>query len=202
MNKSLKVGLTGGIGSGKTTVARIFEVLGVPVYIADTEAKRLMHENQELRHKIVEIFGEMVYDDEGNLRRKWLADKVFKNKSLLRKLNAVVHPAVHKDAQEWFSTQNTPYAIEEAAILIESGGYRQVDVIIVVEAPEDIVIQRVMKRDDTSEKDIRARINNQMASDKRREYADYLIINDGKLTLIPQIITIHKALTKRWESNS
>ncbi len=198
MNKKiLKVGITGGIGSGKSTISRIFSLLDIPVYIADDEAKRIMHENEKVRHAIIDLFGKDIYGTDGQLQRAKLAEKVFQNRELLEKLNAIVHPAVQEDMLEWFQRQDSPYAIEEAAILIESGAYKFMDYIIVVEAPKKLILKRVMARDKVSRKDVEARINNQMTAAERRKYADFVIKNNERQFLVPQVLKIDKILREK-----
>ena len=189
----LIVGLTGGIGSGKSLVAEIFSKLGIPVYSADDRAKELMH-NPEVSNKVVEAFGENSYI-EGKLNRSYLAEQVFGNKEKLEKLNSIVHPAVRLDHKEWHRNQNAPYTIREAAILFESGAYRDCDKIIAINAPEEIRIERVMKRDGTTEDQVRLRMKNQWTDLERAAKSDFIIENDGEKMLMPQIIEIHKALT-------
>ena len=189
----LIVGLTGGIGSGKSLVAEIFSKLGIPVYSADDRAKEVMH-NPEVSSKVVEAFGENSYI-EGKLNRSYLAEQVFGNKEKLEKLNSIVHPAVRLDHREWQRNQNAPYTIREAAILFESGAYRDCDKIIAINAPEEIRIERVMKRDGATEDQVRLRMKNQWTDLERAAKSDFIIENDGEKMLMPQIIEIHKALT-------
>ncbi|WP_010182886.1 dephospho-CoA kinase [Aquimarina agarilytica] len=170
------VGLTGGIGSGKTYVAEIFKSLGVPVYIADIEAKKLMHTNAEVKKAISLLFGKEAYK-EGLLNRKFISNQVFKHKSLLEQLNAIVHPAVAKHFDEWYSSQNFDFVIKESAILFETGGDKKCDKTVLVMAPEEIRIERVMNRDQITENEVRARIKNQWDDEKKKKLADYIIDN-------------------------
>ena len=188
----LIVGLTGGIGSGKSLVAEIFSKLGIPVYSADDRAKKLMH-SPEVSQKIIEVFGESAYTD-GKLNRPYLAKQVFSDKEKLDKLNSIVHPAVRLDHEEWLVEQNAPYTIREAAILFESASYQDCDKIITVNAPEEIRIDRVMKRDGISADEVRSRMKNQITDEERSSRSNYVIYNDGKKMLLPQVIEIHKAL--------
>ncbi|MDP4185423.1 MAG: dephospho-CoA kinase, partial [Bacteroidota bacterium] len=157
----LKVGITGGIGSGKSLVSEVFSHLGVPIYCADLEAKRLMNESPVIRQKIIEIFGEDIYTFEGPIDRKKMADLVFNSPKLLEYLNSIVHPEVRKDFEQWALLQNSAYVIEEAAVLFESGGYKYVDLIITVTAPLELRINRVIKRDICTREQVLARMNNQ-----------------------------------------
>lgn len=190
----LKVGITGGIGSGKSSVCKIFEVLGVPVYYADDRAKALMTEDQELVAGLIARFGEDTYQN-GQLNRPYLAEKVFNDKEALAALNALVHPAVAKDALKWHQQhQNAPYTIKEAALLFEAGSYKQLDQVIVVTAPKAIRIKRVMQRDGSTQEQVEARMDNQWPEEKKIELADHIIINDGEHELIEQVMKLHQQL--------
>lgn len=190
----LKIGVTGGIGSGKSLVCRIFSLLGVPVYNADERARILVHEDVELKKNLIAEFGPDAYlNDEYN--RKYIAAVVFNEKQKLEKLNRLIHPAVAKDFMQWMRYNITaPYIIKEAAIIFESGGDKQLDGIVAVDAPEDIRINRVSKRDDLSAEDVKKRINNQWPADKIRSLADWIIDNDNKKLILPGIINIHNQL--------
>ncbi len=193
----LKAGVTGNIGSGKTTVCRIFESMMVPVYYADERAKALMTEDEEVRRRIAELLGPGAYLPDGSLNRAWIAEQVFADEALLQKLNAIVHPAVHRDLQAWFRQQEAighPYAIEEAALLFESGGYKMLDKIIVVVAPEAERIRRVMARDGLSEAQVRARMEKQWPEASKAGMADFVIVNDGTQPLPAQVARIHRLL--------
>lgn len=192
----IKVGITGGIGSGKTTVCKIFESLGVPVYYADDRAKKLMTADKVLKTGIINLLGEESYYKNGRLNRKYIGYKVFKNKSLLKKLNKLVHPAVLKDGEIWFNKQKGMMALKEAALLIESGSYKSLDKLIVVTAPEKIRIQRVMERDNLSEEAVKQKIKSQLNEAEFLKHADYRILNDGKKLLIPQVRKIYNAIKK------
>ena len=191
----LKAGITGGIGSGKTTVCKIFEKLGIPVYYADDRAKKLMVEDPVIVDKIKSIFGKRAYHKSGSLYRKHIARIAFSKPEKLKLLNAVVHPAVAKDSADWTAAQkNVPYTLKEAALLIEAGSYKQLDKIIVVTAPEELRIQRVIKRDKTDKKSVKARIAKQMPEVEKLKYADFIIKNDGTESLIRQVWEIHQKL--------
>lgn len=185
----LKIGLTGGIGSGKSTVASIFSSFGIPVYIADDEAKRLMNSDIGLKSKITKLFGTKAYVN-NQLDNSHIAKIVFKNPEKLKLLTDLVHPSVGKDFNNWCTTQTTDFVIEEAAVLIESGAYKKMDKIIVVTTPEEIRIERVMKRDCVTMEKVKQRIANQMDEKQRLGYADFVINNDGSHLLIPQVMSI------------
>ena len=190
----LKLGITGGIGSGKTTVCQIFEKLGVPVYYADQRAKELMEDDPQLRAEIKQEFGNDVYDAEGKLDRKKLAEIVFNNEEKLLKLNSMVHPAVFRDNQSWnevLAKKGYPYTIKEAALLVETGSYRTLDKLIVVSAPEEDRIKRVMARDGSTQEQVVARIKAQMPEEQKVKYADYIIFNDRIMDLVPEVTKIH-----------
>jgi dephospho-CoA kinase len=191
----IQVGITGGIGSGKTTVCQLFSTLGIPIYDADAAAKRLMTNDPELRAGITALFGEEAYKA-GELDRAFIANRVFGNKNQLEQLNALVHPVVAKDTEAWVSAQNSPYVLKEAALLIESGSYKLLDKLIVVSAPEALRIARVMKRNQLSRAEVEARIKNQLAEEDKLALADFIILNDGEHLLLPQVLTIHHALLK------
>ena len=190
---SYKIGITGGIGSGKTTVCMVFETLGVPVYYADAQAKNLMNTDAELRASITGYFGNNIYRD-GTLDRRKLAEIVFNDKTALAKLNNWVHPAVARDFEDWHSRQTTLYVIEEAAIIFESNIEHRFDKIILVTAPEEIRIKRVCARDKLHPKAVRERIKNQMPEEKKIPLADYIIYNDNIQMIIPQAMETHKQI--------
>jgi dephospho-CoA kinase len=198
----LKVGITGGIGSGKSTVCQIFAALGIPVYDADTEAKLLMVNDMQLRAKIVALFGEAAYRTDGSLDRTFLAKCIFNDGSLREKMNAIVHPAVRQSGKLWHEQQaqrEVPYTLKEAALLIESGSYRDLDILILVTAPIAIRIKRVQKRDGMSVSEIKSRLKSQLTDRQRRPFAQFFIQNSGKKALIPQVMKIHRKLMKQQE---
>lgn len=192
----LSIGLTGGIGSGKSTVARVFETLGVPVYYADDAAKRLMNEAGPLREAIIRHFGNEAYRDD-RLDRVWLGAQVFGKPERLKLLNSLVHPATIADAAAWMRRQHYPYAIKEAALLFESGGNEALDYVIGVSAPEAERIRRVMVRDATDEASIRKRMAGQMDESEKMRRCDFVIVNDGVQMVIPQVLQIHRELLRR-----
>jgi dephospho-CoA kinase len=192
MSSTLNIGLTGGIGSGKSTCAAIFKELGVPIYNSDDEAKRLMISDESLMAGLIEIFGQAAYLSDGKLNRSHLSSQIFNNKKLLQQMNALVHPAVRADAQRWVSAhQNKPYVIQEAAILFETGAYKAFDKMILVTAEEELRIDRVMKRDNIDRASVLARISNQLPEQDKIGLADFIIYNDGSKGLITQIIEVH-----------
>lgn len=191
----MQIGLTGGIGSGKSTVAKVFELLHVPVYYADNRSKYILQNNSLVKEKLREYWGEIIFDSAGNIDTKALAEIVFKNEAELQKLNALLHPLVADDYNKWLSLQNCAFVIKEAAILVESGSYKACDKIIVVSVPEALAIERVKSRDNVSEEQVKARMSKQMPNDEKIKYADFVIENDGIKMLIPQIIEIHRKLS-------
>jgi dephospho-CoA kinase len=192
----LSIGLTGGIGSGKSTVARVFETLGIPVYYADDAAKRMMNDEGPLRDAIIRHFGAEAYPD-GRLDRAWLGAQVFGKPEKLQLLNSLVHPATIADAAAWMQQQDSPYAIKEAALIFESGGDKALDAVIGVSAPEPERIRRVMERDKTDEVSIRKRMAGQMDEAEKMRRCDFVIVNDGQQMVIPQVLDIHQALLRR-----
>ena len=189
----MKVGITGGIGSGKSTVAKVFEVLGIPVYYADTAAKKLMNEDELLVAQIQKEFGEASYVD-GKLDRKYLAALVFNNEKKLAMLNSIVHPATLRDSDEWMLQQTTPYALKEAALIFESGANKQLDCVIGVYAPAPLRQQRILERDHATVEEIKARMENQMDEEEKMRLCDYIITNDEQELVVPQVIQIHQEL--------
>ena len=187
----LKIGLTGGIGSGKTTVATIFEVIGIPVYYADIAAKNLMNENKIVKDAIQNNFGKNSYLDD-KLNREYLAQTVFNDEEKLALLNSIVHPATIKDADSWMKKQTSSYIIKEAALLFESGSNKYLDLIIGVSAPLELRIQRTMTRDKIKRNQVMDRINKQMPEEKKLGLCDFTIINDEQQMLIPQVLALHQ----------
>lgn len=197
MNKSVKktiiIGLTGGIGSGKSTIAEIFTTLKIPVFNSDLEAKQL-YSHPEVKQQIITLFGN-VYNEQHQLDKKALANIVFNDDKKLQQLNNIIHPAVKKLFDTWVNKNNhAPILIKEAAILIESGAAKQVDKIIVVTAPKKERIKRVMQRDNVSEKEVVARMSKQLPEEKLIAQADFIIKNDNKQLVIPQVLEILKKL--------
>ncbi|MBL8003392.1 MAG: dephospho-CoA kinase [Flavobacteriales bacterium] len=189
----VKVGVTGGIGSGKSVVCRVLQVLGAPVFNADMEAKRC-YADPEVRSAVIRAFGEGVYIGDV-LDRKALADRVFNDPEDLRRLNAIIHPAVRRRFHAWADAQVAPYVVMEAAILAETGGAKAFDHVVVVSAPEDLRISRVMERDGSGEEAVRARLRNQTDEATRLALADTVIVNDDRTLVIPQVLELHRRLT-------
>jgi dephospho-CoA kinase len=192
----LKIGLTGGIGSGKSTVAKIFEILGTPVYNADDAAKRIMQEDQALRAELLKAFGGRTFEN-GILNRAYLAGIVFGNPEKLALLNKMVHPRTIKDAHEWMEKQTTPYAIKEAALVFETDVWQKLDVVIGVSAPYDLRLKRAMMRDHSSKETVESIMGKQMNEEEKMKRCDFVIYNDELQLLIPQVIELHKKLTER-----
>ncbi|MFV9485116.1 dephospho-CoA kinase [Christiangramia sp. ASW11-125] len=193
------VGLTGGIGSGKTTVAGFFKDLGIPVYIADDAGKRLLAENSDIREKVSKLLGVAAYNEQVP-DRKYIANKVFKDKDLLEKLNAIIHPAVASDFQDWVSKQTSEYIIYEAAILFEAGGYKKCDLSILVTAPQELKIGRLQKRDDSTVEEIEARMGHQWPDEKKAKLADFLIENKDLQQTKQEVSDIHIQILKAREN--
>lgn len=187
------VGITGGIGSGKTTVAKMFAALDVPIYYADDEAKKLMNSSPIIRESLISLLGEETYKD-GTLDRKFMADKIFNDKILLEKANAIIHPQVAEHFKNWVTNQNHPYALKEAAILYESGSYKQCDKVILVTAPREIRILRVMERDNVSREEVEARMKNQWNDFEKEKLADFILQNDQIPHTQKQVQALHRQL--------
>jgi dephospho-CoA kinase len=192
----LKIGLTGGIGSGKSTVAKLFEILDVPVYYADAASKRLYHTDAGLKHSLIQHFGEDIYVD-GQLNRNKLAQLVFDNPEKLNLLNSLVHPPTIRDAEAWMQQQTAPYIIKEAALLFESGSVRDLDYVIGVEAPREIRISRVMERDRSTRDAVLARMNRQLDEEVKMKLCDFIIVNNEQQLVIPQVLTLHLQLLEK-----
>ena len=189
----IKVGLTGGIGSGKTTVARIFEVLGVPVYYADDAARRIMNEDEDLKQQIIRIFGGESYTN-GSLNRPYLASIVFQDKKKLAILNSLVHPATIRNSVQWMKQQTAPYAIREAALIFESGVQGQLDYVVGVSAPLELRLDRSMKRDNLTREQVLERMDRQINESIKMKLCDFVIVNDCRKAVIPQVLRLHEKL--------
>lgn len=194
----IRVGLTGGIGSGKTTVARIFEALRIPIYYADSRGKFLLENDVDLKESVVETFGEEILNEEGAIERSKLAEIVFNDPDKLERLNSLVHPAVGRDYRAWCesTSEGHPYTIKEAAILMETGLYREMDVNIIVTAPEELRVKRVMERDGADESQVRSRMDKQWPEGDKIPLADYIVVNDGEHSLIEQVLALHALLSQ------
>jgi dephospho-CoA kinase len=192
----VKIGITGGIGSGKSLICRIFSMMGTPVYYADERAKYLMNYHIEVKQALIHKFGTAIYE-RGTLNRPLLAQIIFNDKNALDYVNSIVHPAVGNDFIEW--TQNLPegnYCLHEAALLFESGLYTGFDCIITVVCPEEIRIQRVMNRDNTNYEKVYERVRNQWSDEEKMKRSDYIIYNNNKMSIIEQILQIHDNILK------
>jgi dephospho-CoA kinase len=188
----LKIGLTGNIGSGKTTVSKIFEILGIPVFYADDAAKNVMVNDEILIDGIKAAFGEQSYFNDGALNRKHIADIVFNDPVKLAKLNSLVHPATFRAFDAWVKEiKDVPYVLKEAALLFESDSYKLCDYTVMVQAPLEIRIKRVMQRDGLSKAEIENRDSNQFTEEKKTKLANYIIVNDDKQLVIPQVLEMH-----------
>jgi len=190
------IGLTGGIGSGKTTILKYFKSLGVPVYIADDEAKALMHRSKIIKRKLIELFGEEAYID-NTLNRPYLASKIFNDKALLAKMNAIVHPKVAEHFKKWHKKQNSPYVIKEAAIIFENNQQQYYDLIITVIADESLRIERVMQRDGSSEEKIKSIIKNQWSDKDKIKASDFIIYNNNLSEAKKQALKIHNSILEK-----
>lgn len=189
----MKIGITGGIGSGKTTVCRVFQVLGIPVFYADEAAKSIMHTDAILRGEIIKGFGEDSYSEDGGLDRKHISSIVFRDKDQLAKLNALVHPAVLSAFDSWAQAQkDVPYVLKEAALLFESDSYKMCDQSILVISPEALKINRIIKRDNITAEEVRLRMDRQFSDEQKEKLADHIITNDERTLVIPQILTLHQ----------
>ncbi len=192
----IKVGITGGIGSGKSTICRLFEILAVPVYYADEEARKLYDENAALKAAIIKHFGKSLYPN-GLFDKAVMKELVFKNDQKLTLLNSLVHPVVRSQSAQWFQDQKSPYAIKEAALLIESAAYKDLDEIILVDCPVTVRIQRVQHRDQLTLQEIQWRIDAQMPDEEKKQFAQHIIMNDDLHLIIPQVIKLHEDLLRR-----
>ncbi|KJD34562.1 dephospho-CoA kinase [Tamlana nanhaiensis] len=187
------VGLTGGIGSGKTTVAKQFETLGIPVYIADDEAKKLMHKSKVIKRKLIELFGDQAYVN-NELNRPFIANIIFNDKSYLEKMNAIIHPRVAKHFNKWALKQNAPYVIKEVAILFENGGNKACDYVITVTANRETRIERLLKRDNTTIEKIEAIMKNQWSDEQKIKDSHFVVHNTTMQSIKNQVDKIHKKL--------
>lgn len=195
----IRVGITGGIGSGKSMVAGIFSVLGIPVFDADKEAKQLMEMDKELRTAIIGKFGEASYRD-GHLDRKYLASIVFNDAYKLELLNSLVHPVAIAAADAWAARQSAPYVVKEAALFFEAGSAAGIDYMIGVYAPRHIRIRRVMDRDGISRDEVLARMDRQIQEEIKMRLCDFVVMNDEQQLLIPQVLKLHERFVQESRS--
>lgn len=197
----LKAGITGGIGSGKSIICRMFSLLGIPVYNADLSARKLIENNDPLKGALRALFGPATYGPDGKLNRTFLANLVFDSPALLEQMNALVHPYVRNDYQQWLHAKgDMEYTIFEAAILIETGIHQEMDAVILVDAPESLRIKRVMDRDQRTADEIKSIISRQWTSEMKRKFASFVVENDDHHLVIPQVLQIDKQLRQRIQS--
>lgn len=186
----LKIGLTGGVGSGKTTVSKIFLSLGIPVFYADGIAQKIMNEDQSIKQKIISLFGKDAYTE--TLNRKYIADIVFKDAFKLEQLNALIHPLTINAANEWMQQQTAPYIIKEAALMFEAGASTNLDYVIGVYAPQPLCISRVIKRNNFTREQVLERMNNQIDETIKMKLCDFVIVNNEQEALLPQVLKLHE----------
>ena len=197
----LKVGITGGIGSGKTIVCRVFETLGIPVFYADDAARYLMENDAALINSVKELFGESIYNN-GKPNREKIASIVFADKEKLQQLNALMHPATIRYAKQWMDSMHTPYTIKEAAIFFESGTDKDMDVMVGVYAPLELRLKRAMERGNATKEQVLARMAQQMDEDEKMKRCDYIIANDETQSIITQVLTLHHTLLQKANSRN
>jgi dephospho-CoA kinase len=186
-----KIGITGGIGSGKTTICKIFELQNIPVFYADQQAKDTMHTDTLLMEEIKAHFGNDIYSQQGVLNRSKLASIVFSDSEKLKKLNSLVHPAVFRAFDAWVEEQNAPYVLKEAALLFESGSYKDCDFKILVKSPEHLKMSRIVQRDLITEAEVKRRMDQQWSDEQKETLSDYILLNDEQELLIPQVLELH-----------
>ena len=192
----IKVGVTGGIGSGKTLICQIFEKIGMPVFYADSEARKILNHDKTVVDKVSSLFGADIYNEDG-INKARLANVIFNNQDALNTINSIVHPVVKSRFQNWLSTLNTTYAIEEAAILVETGSYKELDYTVLVYAPKELRISRAMSRDGNTREEIEERMKNQIPDEEKFQKVNKVIYNDNSRMVIPQVLEIHEQLTNQ-----
>ncbi|CAN5390179.1 dephospho-CoA kinase [soil metagenome] len=190
----LKIGITVGIGSGKTTVCKLCELLRIPVYYADIESKNILSSDVKVKQQVLSIFGNGVLNEQQRIDRKKLAELVFNDKKALEQLNGILHPAVGLHFENWVKKQTAPYCLKEAAILFESGAYKQVDKVITVLAPLELKVSRAIKRGGITKEEVLARIENQLSDEEKAKRSDFTIINNEQELVIPQVLLLHTQL--------
>jgi len=194
----LKIGITGGIGSGKTIISKAFKQFGIPVYSADDAAKELLSCNEALKRCVIAEFGSEIYSSSGDLNTKVLADIVFTDRDALTRLNALVHPTVKEDFVKWLEDHSdVHYILKEAAILFETGAHKHLDAVIVVHAEEDLRIKRVMERDSVTKEEVLQRMHNQMSQEEKLKLADYKVDNNESSHVLQQILAIHEDIVSK-----
>ncbi len=198
----LKIGITGGIGSGKSTVCNILRNLGVPVFTSDDAARKILNEEEEVKKEVIKAFGRDTYNSEGKLDRERMASIVFNDPKALGLLNTIVHPKVNEAFEEWAQeNEKSPYVVKEAAILLETGAYHDLDKVVSVFAAKEDRIRRVMKRDNTDEESVKKRMRFQYSDEERNELADFIIMNEEGVDLLPKVMELHEILLnekKKW----
>ncbi|HXC03762.1 MAG TPA: dephospho-CoA kinase [Bacteroidia bacterium] len=200
---ALQVGITGGIGSGKSVVCDIFRLLGVAIFNSDLEGRRILEDDTEVKNKVKAIFGPGAYRADGLPDRKYIASQAFTDASKLKALNGVIHPAVASRFQYWCAEHaSDAYVLKEAAVLVESGAYKEMDKVILVSAPQALKLSRAAKRDNLSEEEIQKRSRNQLSEAELLHHAQYVIVNDEQQLLIPQVLKLHEQLKKDAQSHS
>ncbi|MBC7915206.1 MAG: dephospho-CoA kinase [Pyrinomonadaceae bacterium] len=195
-----KVGITGGIGSGKTTICKLFELQGIPVFYADTEAKMAMNTDNLLIQKLKSRFGDDIYSADGLLNRSRLATLVFNHADKLVELNEIVHPAVFRLFDNWVAQQKSSYVIKEAALLFESNSYKDCDSTILVKSPQALKIARVVKRDSITEADVLKRMEKQLSDEEKEKLSEFIVLNDEQQLIIPQVLRLHDTFLERAQS--
>lgn len=193
----IRIGITGNIGSGKSTVTKVFAALGIPVYYADLHASQLMNSNAVIKNELIKLFGERIYMETGLLNKQMLGELIFSNDVSRRNVNAIVHPIVAQHFEEWFSYQNAPYVLKEAALLFESSSNLLLDKVICVAAPFEMRLERVMLRDNRSREQIIAIESKQMSEAEKIKKSDYIIFNNNSQPVIPQVLNIHQKIISR-----
>ncbi len=188
------VGITGGIGSGKTFVAKLFHELGIPVYDADSAAKMLMHNNPILKNELQQLLGKDIYSSDGNLNRKKMSELIFNDSTLRLKVNALVHPQVQLDFEKWITEQKAPFVLKESAILFEAGADKGLDTVICVTAPKELRIKRTVERDKIDVAKVNTIVQSQMDDELRNKKCAFVILNDGKAALLPQVLAVHEKI--------
>ncbi len=194
------IGITGGIGAGKTTISNMFALLGVPVYNSDERAKYLMVHDESLIGNVVELLGKEAYHDDRTLNRPFVAESIFDNLVMLSRINGIVHPAVEKDFKAWQKQYEVPYVLKEAALIFESGSFLSLDAVINIHSPVDIRVKRVMKRDQADAESVKKRMQHQWPDDRRQQMADFSIFNDGSKSLIRQVLDMNTYLIGRCKN--
>ncbi len=188
----LKIGITGGIGSGKSTVCKVFELLGIPVFYADDVAKDIMHTDEDLKQGLIKTFGEQSYQDD-ILNRPYIANIVFNDERELEKLNALTHPAVFRAFDQWVALQTgAPYILKEAALLFESESFKMCDYSILVTAPYELKLARIMARDGITGEQVKQRMEKQLSDEQKEKLANYFVVNDERRLIIPQVLDLHR----------